>query len=101
MDRGERHSRTGDPLAAAGAVAAFALLLPDGRVTRGSVDVPGTLTGTAGITLLIFAVAHGSEVGWARAEVIAAAVLAAVLLATFLRVQARGRQCPRALPGRG
>ncbi|MER6174179.1 MFS transporter [Streptosporangium sp. NPDC001681] len=79
------------PLAVAGAVAAFALLPPDGRVTRGSVDVLGTLTGTAGITLLIFAVAHGSEVGWARAEVIAAAVLAAVLLATFLRVQARGR----------
>ncbi|MEU8205897.1 MFS transporter [Streptosporangium sp. NPDC049046] len=79
------------PLAAAGAVAAFALLPPDGRVTSGSVDVLGTLTGTAGITLLIFAVAHGSEVGWTRAEVVASAVLAVVLLATFLRVQARGR----------
>ncbi|MER7209911.1 MFS transporter [Streptosporangium sp. NPDC000239] len=79
------------PLATVGAVAAFALLPSDGRVTRGGVDVPGTLTGTAGVTLLIFAVAHGSEVGWGRTEVIAAAALAVVLLVVFLRVQARGR----------
>ncbi|MER6583007.1 MFS transporter, partial [Nonomuraea sp. NPDC001023] len=79
------------PLTVVGAVAAFALLPPDGRATRGSVDVPGTLTGTAGVTLLIFAIAHGSEAGWARAEVVAAAVLAAVLVAVFLRLQARGR----------
>ncbi|MGW4412094.1 MFS transporter [Nonomuraea sp. NPDC004702] len=79
------------PLTAVGVAAAFALLPPDGRATRGSVDVPGTLTGTAGITLLIFAVAHGSEAGWARAEVVAAAVLAVVLVAVFLRLQARGR----------
>ncbi|MFF4989570.1 MFS transporter [Streptosporangium saharense] len=79
------------PLAAIGAVAAFSLLPPDGSATGGGIDVPGALTGTAGITLLIFAVAHGSEVGWARAEVIVAAVLAVVLLATFLRLQARGR----------
>ncbi|RSN05685.1 MFS transporter [Nonomuraea sp. WAC 01424] len=79
------------PLAAAGAVAAFALLPADGRVARGGVDVPGTLTGTAGVTLLIFAVAHGSEAGWARGEAIAAAVLAVVLLAVFLRLLARGR----------
>ncbi|MEV4098050.1 MFS transporter [Streptosporangium saharense] len=79
------------PLAAVGAVAAFALLPPDGSVTGGGIDVPGALTGTAGITLLIFAVAHGSEVGWARTEVIVAAVLAVVLLAAFLRLQARGR----------
>ncbi len=79
------------PLAVVGAVAAFALLPADDRVTRGSVDVPGALTGTAGITMLIFAVAHGSEVGWARTEVIASAGVAAVLLAAFLLVQARGR----------
>ncbi|MGW5155455.1 MFS transporter [Nonomuraea wenchangensis] len=79
------------PLAVAGALAAFALLPADGRATRGSVDVPGALTGTAGVTMLIFAVAHGSEAGWARTEVIAAAVLAVVLLAAFLRLQARGR----------
>ncbi|MFF4415615.1 MFS transporter [Streptosporangium sp. NPDC001559] len=79
------------PLAAVGAVAAFVLLPSDGRVTRGGVDVPGTLTGTAGVTLLIFAVAHGSEVGWGRTEVIGAAALAAALLVVFLRVQARGR----------
>ncbi|MEV4290523.1 MFS transporter [Nonomuraea bangladeshensis] len=79
------------PLAVAGAAAAFALLPADGRATKGSVDVPGALTGTAGVTLLIFAVAHGSEAGWARTEVIAAAVLAVVLLAAFLLLQARGR----------
>ena len=79
------------PLAVVGVAAAYALLPADGRATRGSIDVPGTLTGTAGITLLIYAVAHGSEAGWTRTEVVAAAVLAVVLLIAFLRIQARGR----------
>ncbi|WP_018653738.1 MFS transporter [Actinomadura flavalba] len=79
------------PLTLVGLVAAFALLPADGPVVRGRVDLPGTLTGTAGVTLLIFAVAHGSEVGWSAAEVVVAAVLAPVLLAVFLLVQARSR----------
>ncbi|MBO8199244.1 MFS transporter [Streptomyces smyrnaeus] len=79
------------PLALAGVVGAFALLSADGRVTRGSIDVPGTLTGTGGVTLLIYAVAHGSETGWTQTEVLAAAALAVLLLAVFVRIQARGR----------
>ncbi|MFF0728426.1 MFS transporter [Streptomyces sp. NPDC004134] len=79
------------PLAALGIAAAFALLPADGRATRGSIDVPGTLTGTAGVTLLIYAVAHGSEAGWTQTEVPAAAALAVLLLAAFVRIQARGR----------
>ncbi|GAA2218659.1 MFS transporter [Streptomyces aculeolatus] len=79
------------PMAALGAAAAFALLPADGRATRGGIDVPGALTGTAGVTLLIFAVAHGSEAGWTAGEVVAAAALAPLLLGAFLRTQARGR----------
>ncbi|WP_419992884.1 MFS transporter [Streptomyces boninensis] len=79
------------PLAALGVVAAFALLPADGSATRGSIDVPGTLTGTAGITLLIYAIAHGSEAGWTQAEVLGAAVFALLLLVAFVRIQARGR----------
>ncbi|MFG3256996.1 MFS transporter [Streptomyces sp. NPDC048172] len=79
------------PLAAAGITAAFALLPADGPVTQGSIDIPGTLTGTTGITLFIYAVAHGSEAGWSQPEVPAAAVLAVLALAAFVRIQARGR----------
>ncbi|WBB61171.1 MFS transporter [Streptomyces sp. WMMC500] len=79
------------PMAALGAVGAFALLPADGPAARGGIDVPGALTGTAGVTLLIFAIAHGSEAGWAAAEVVAAAALAPLLLGVFLRTQARGR----------
>lgn len=80
------------PLAAAGAAAAFALLPADGRAARGSIDVPGALTGTAGVTLLIYTVAHGSEAGWTQTDVLAAAVLAVLLLGAFVRIQARGRR---------
>ncbi|MGP3974268.1 MFS transporter [Streptomyces sp. 8N114] len=79
------------PLAAVGIAGAFALLPADGRATRGSIDIPGTLTGTGGVTLLIYAVVHGSEAGWTQAEVLVAAALAVLLLAGFVRLQARGR----------
>lgn len=80
------------PLVAAGTAGAFALLSPDGPRERGrGFDVPGALTGTAGLTLLVFAIAQGPEVGWTAAAVVASAVLAAALLAAFVLIEARTR----------
>ncbi|WP_225878557.1 MFS transporter [Spongiactinospora rosea] len=79
------------PPAVIGIIAALRLLPADGRVAAGRVDIPGALTGTAGVTLLIFAIAQGSEAGWTPIAV-AAAVLSPVLIAVFLILQARGRQ---------
>ncbi|TDE29030.1 MFS transporter, partial [Actinomadura sp. 6K520] len=80
------------PLVVAGTVGAFALLDPDGPRERGrGFDIPGALTGTAGLTLLVFAIAQGPEVGWAAASVLTSAVLAMALLAAFVFIEARTR----------
>ncbi|MDA0566275.1 MFS transporter [Streptomonospora sp. S1-112] len=77
------------PIVAGVVAGGVALLAADGPVARGRFDVPGTLTGTAGITLLILAVAQGGELGWTHPLVLAAGALAPVLLAVFAAVEAR------------
>ncbi|WP_199536778.1 hypothetical protein [Spongiactinospora gelatinilytica] len=71
------------PPAVIGIIAALRLLPADGRAAAGRVDIPGALTGTAGVTLLIYAIAQGSETGWPPTAV-AAAVLSPALIAVFL-----------------
>ncbi|MGK5552557.1 MFS transporter [Actinomadura kijaniata] len=77
------------PLVLVGAVAAFGLLAADGPRERGRFDLPGALTGTLGVTLLVFAVAQGPESGWTSPPVLAAGLLAVALLGAFLAVEAR------------
>ncbi|MEU8119437.1 MFS transporter [Spirillospora sp. NPDC049024] len=80
------------PLVVVGTVGAFALLDPEGPRERGrGFDLPGALTGTAGLTLLVFAIAQGPEAGWTAASVLASAVLAVALLAAFVLIEARTR----------
>ncbi|TDC74419.1 MFS transporter, partial [Actinomadura sp. 7K507] len=78
------------PLVVAGTAGAFVLLDRDGPRERGrGFDIPGALTGTAGSTLLVFAVAQGPEAGWTAPSVVASAVLAVVLLTAFITIEAR------------
>ncbi|MFI6499189.1 MFS transporter [Nonomuraea typhae] len=78
------------PLAAVGLALAPALLIADGARARGqSFDLPGALTGTAGVTLLVFAIAQGPEAGWTSAPVLLSALLAVILLGVFLAVEKR------------
>lgn len=78
------------PLVAVGAAGAFILLDRDGPREQGrGFDIPGALTGTAGITLLVFAIAQGPEAGWTAPSVVSSAVLAVALLATFVIIEAR------------
>lgn len=78
------------PLVVLGSVAAFPLLRADGPRDRGrGFDVPGALTGTVGVTLLVFTVAQGPESGWGSVPVLGGGVLAVVLLAAFLVIEAR------------
>lgn len=80
------------PLVVIGAAAAFVLLNADGPRERGrSFDLPGALTGTIGVTLLVFAIAQGPEAGWGDPSVLVAAVLSIVLLAVFLGIEARSK----------
>ncbi|MFD9942115.1 MFS transporter [Nonomuraea sp. NPDC059023] len=78
------------PLALIGLALAPGLLVADGARERGrTFDLPGALTGTAGVTLLVFAVAQGPEAGWTSAPVIVSALLAVALLGAFLAVEKR------------
>ncbi|MEV7803531.1 MFS transporter [Microbispora sp. NPDC088329] len=79
------------PAAAAAAAAAFAVLTPDGGRRAGGFDLPGALTGTAGVTGLVFAVAQGPQWGWTSPAVLASAAAAAALLAGFFVVERRTR----------
>lgn len=80
------------PLAAAAALAAFPLIPRDAARPAGrTFDLAGALTGTAGTTLLVFAVVQGPESGWTAPAVVAGTVAGIVLLATFLLIQRRRR----------
>jgi MFS family permease len=79
------------PLTVLGAAGAFAVLTPDGARRSGGFDLPGALTGTAGVTGLVFGIAHGAEWGWTSYGVLGSIASATVLLAAFVAIEARSR----------
>jgi EmrB/QacA subfamily drug resistance transporter len=64
------------------------LLRDPGRHT-GRLDVPGAVTGTIGLTSLVYGLTRGGENGWADPVAVASLGTAAVLLTLFLALQAR------------
>jgi len=58
---------------------------PEGRV----LDIPGQITFALGLTLVLFAIVQGSEVGWAKPEIVTGFVAGAVLLAAFVVIELR------------
>ncbi|NJP95176.1 MFS transporter [Nonomuraea sp. FMUSA5-5] len=79
------------PLAALAVAAAFGVLAPDGARRAGGFDLPGALTGTAGVTGLVFAISRGAEWGWGSAGVLVPLLAAVALLVAFVRIEARSR----------
>ncbi|MQY27467.1 MFS transporter [Nocardia aurantia] len=78
------------PLAGAVALAALVVIPrdPRGHESR-RFDIPGAVTATGGATLLVFALVQGPETGWSNPMIVGAFVLAAVLLAAFVTLEAR------------
>lgn len=54
-------------------------------------DVAGAVTVTGGLVALVYALVRGNEVGWLSAQTIVTSAVALTLLATFFRLQLRGR----------
>ncbi|MGI5325103.1 MFS transporter [Actinomadura nitritigenes] len=78
------------PLAGLVALAALAVIPPDpAGGPRRRFDLPGSLTVTAGATLLVFALVEGPEEGWADPLVTGALVAAGALLAAFAVIERR------------
>jgi EmrB/QacA subfamily drug resistance transporter len=76
--------------------AAAPFVLTDSARLRGRFDLAGAVTGTAGVTLLVYGLssAGASQSGishWADPTAIASLTAAAVLLTVFVVVEARGR----------
>lgn len=80
------------PLAGAALIGTFVLIDADqARDTGRRFDVPGALTVTGGITVLVFALVQGPDVGWASPWILAAAAAGLVLLSAFAVIERRSR----------
>jgi MFS family permease len=78
------------PLAGAAIALAFPLIGPDpARQAGRRFDLPGALTATAAVTLLVFALVRGPGAGWDSPPVLAAATAGLVLLGAFTVIERR------------
>ena len=66
------------------------LFVPESRDERQlSLDIPGAIVGTAGVTALIFGIIQGVELGWTSVEIAAIFTISAFLLAAFIWIELR------------
>jgi EmrB/QacA subfamily drug resistance transporter len=72
------------PLAATAIACAFTMIPADvGQERRRDLDVPGALSATAAISLLVFALVEGPALGWDSAPVLGSAAASAAALAAY------------------
>jgi EmrB/QacA subfamily drug resistance transporter len=80
------------PLAGIALVLAFALIPADGEREIGRrFDLPGALSATLGVTLLVFSLVQGPNLGWGSPGVLASAGAGLLSLAAFAVIERRGR----------
>lgn len=80
------------PLAIAAFVLVFVLIrLDDPRDKSRSFDLPGALTVTGGVTLLVFALVQGPDRGWNSPWIIGAIGVGLALLVAFVQLERRSR----------
>lgn len=72
-------------------LAAVPALMPAGAGQRGSTDLLGALTVTAGLAAAVYTIVRAPEVGWGSTSTIVGLVGAVALLAAFVALQARRR----------
>jgi MFS family permease len=80
------------PLAVAALTLAFVVIPKDPPVDRTrSFDLAGAIAATASVTLVVWALIQGPELGWTAVMVVGPAVLGVVLAWTFTRIESRAR----------
>lgn len=67
-------------------------VMPAGMTQRGSLDVAGATTVTAGLAAVVFAVVRAPEAGWTSGSTLVAGLGGLALIAVFVVLQARRRQ---------
>jgi EmrB/QacA subfamily drug resistance transporter len=80
------------PLATGAIALAFALIPADpGREAKRRFDLPGALSATLGISLLVFALVQGPNYGWGSPRILGAAGAGLLLLVAFAAIERRSR----------
>jgi EmrB/QacA subfamily drug resistance transporter len=78
------------PLAGLATLLAFRLIPPDGaRRPERSFDAPGALSATLGVTLLVFALVQGPNLGWGSPGIVASIGAGLALLGVLVVVERR------------
>jgi EmrB/QacA subfamily drug resistance transporter len=78
------------PLATGAIALAFALIPPDPeRDVRRRFDLPGALSATLGVSLLVFALVQGPGYGWGSPGIVASAAAGLLMLVVFAGVELR------------
>jgi EmrB/QacA subfamily drug resistance transporter len=67
-------------------------LMPGADARRGSIDLAGAATATAGLALTVFGIVRAPEEGWGSAETLLVIAGGLVLLAAFVAIQAGRRE---------
>lgn len=81
------------PVAIAAAALAFVLLPRDEAATaHGGVDVPGALTATGAIVLLVLACVEGPELGWSSTSILSMLAASAALFGLFLFIESKTKR---------
>ena len=73
-------------------IAVTPALMPGAPARRGSVDVLGALTATAGLALTVFGIVRAPDEGWGSAETLLSIGGGLALLVAFLAIQAERRE---------
>jgi EmrB/QacA subfamily drug resistance transporter len=67
-------------------------LMPSAPARRGSIDLAGAVTATAGLAMTVFAIVRAPEEGWGSATTLLVLAGGLALLALFVALQARVRE---------
>jgi EmrB/QacA subfamily drug resistance transporter len=71
------------------ATGAFTLLTNTVRPDKPRLDIPGTVTASAGLFALVYGFSHAAETSWTNTTTLAFLVAGVVLLASFVAIQQR------------
>jgi EmrB/QacA subfamily drug resistance transporter len=64
-------------------------VLGESARARGSLDIPGALTGTVGLASLVYGLTHAATASWTDTTTVSTLVLGVVMLAAFLLIESR------------
>ena len=80
------------PLAGAALILTYLVIKADeARDENRLFDLPGALTATGAVTLLVFSLVQGPELGWGSPTILAAAAAGVMLLGVFVVIERRSR----------